>query len=182
MPISRFVLRTAAVAIAASAPFAVRAQTPVKIADAPLSLSVPAGYRLITRKDPIAKAHHESPDWVFDCLGAPVNGFNSNFNLMTHAAQPGVTFGASAAPRLGAEMKKQFPASTNITTGALTVGGEKATYVSAILAIQNHNVHTKVVQFVHAGMRYTLTFTSDASVFDKQVGTFDKAVASIKWA
>lgn len=176
----------ALVAACAAAPFAVPpafAQAPaaaggvVKMPAAHLSFVPPTGYRMIPHKDLPPQAQQA----LFAYVGPSTGGFASNVNLVMQAAQPGVKADVPSAEQLGIILKKSNPTYKKVGTGPAAVGGEKGAFVTGTFMVQTHSVQAKQVLIVHGGQQYVLTFSTDTSVFAKQVGAFDKMVASVKW-
>ena len=53
--------------------------------------------------------------------------------------------------------------------------------MSGTFAAKGFTIQNKQVIVVHGGTGYIFTFTADPAAFNKQVGAFDKMVASVKW-
>ena len=147
----------------------------VTYSQAKLSLSPISGY-----KEQKAKTG-QAQQAVFVYIG-PVSGkFASNVNLMTQAAPPGLKADAASAESLAKGLKGVYPTYKKVGTGTLMVGGDKAAYVSGTFAAKGFTIQNKQVIVVHGGTGYIFTFTADPAAFNKQVGAFDKMVASVKW-
>ncbi len=158
-----------------------RAQVIVKLPEAHMSIQPPMGSNIVTRQIPGQTAKH-GKGWVLDVGGPPAKtGYRINFNVMVAPAVPGVVYDARTWPAMSAEMKRASPSVKGVTTGLTRVGGDTASFVTGVITMPKYVVHAKVVQVAHAGMRYTISFTADESVYARQVGAFDKSVASIKW-
>lgn len=143
-------------------------------------IQAPQGSVILTRATPGEKAKHNAP-WVLTIGGPTTSGYRANILVLKTPALPGVRYDASAAPRMNGELKQAYPGAQAVKTGTVPVGGEKGAFVSGIVIVQNKPIHTKVVQTVHGGQRYTITFTCADSVYAREVGAFDKTVGSIQW-
>lgn len=180
VPAASSVCLLASLVVLVSLPRVARAQMMVKVPEAGLTLQVPTGSTIVTRQTPGALTKH-SPGWVMDVIGPTEAGFRTNFNLRTGVAQPGAAYSLSSASKMSGQFRQGYPNSRNLTFTTLTVGGEKAVAVAGTIPMPKQVIRTKIVQFARAGTRYTFTFTSPESAFYRHVGTFDKAVASIRW-
>ena len=118
---------------------------------------------------------------TFVYVGPKVGKFVSNVNLVTQPAPPGLTADVKAAESLGEGIKRAFPQYKKLGTGTLTVGGEKAAFISGAFSGKGVSVSNKQVIVVHGGQGYIFTFTADAAAYPKQVAAFDKMVQSVKW-
>lgn len=176
----RFTCMPAAVVAFALLPGVAWAQGRVKVPEANLMLRVPAGSTIVTRQTPGAQAKH-SPGWVMDVVGPAVSGFKANYNLRTGPAEPRAMYSIGSAAKMSDQFKQAYPNARTVTFHTLMVGGEKAVAITGTIPMPGRVIRTKVIQFSHAGTRYTLTFTSTEKAFYKQVGAFDKSVASIRW-
>ena len=156
---------------------AAHAQAVVKMPEAKMAFVPIAGYRLIARKDLPAQAQQA----LFAYVGPSTGGFASNVNLVMQTATPGIKADVPSAEQLGDILKKSNATYKKVGTGALTIGGEKGAFVMGTFMVQTHAVQAKQVLVVHAGQQYVITFSAATSVFAKQVGAFDKMIASLKW-
>lgn len=165
--------------LGASVPLTARAQT-VKVPGTRMSLVPPPGAQIVTAQTPGALAKH-NPGWVMDVVSpAAVGGFRTNFNVRTGVAEPNAVYNLNTASKMSEQFKQGFPSARNIAFSAIKVGGVPAVSILGTVALPKQPIRTKIVQFAHAGTRYTLTFTSAENAFYRQVGVFDKVVASVR--
>jgi len=156
---------------------AAHAQAVVQVPEAKISLVAPTGYRKMERKDLPPQAQQA----VLVYYGPVTDKFATNINLTIHPVPPGIKADAEAAGHLGDSIKETDPTYKQIATSTLAVNGEKGAYLVCSFTLQKRALQAKQVIFVHNGRAYDFCFMASPSAYAKQVGAFDKMVASVKW-
>ena len=157
---------------------AAEAQTVIQIPQAKVAFVCPANYHPSRRSNANAAL-------VFSYDGSPMSGGSglpANINLTKRVAPTGLTvFTPVQVEAMIPVVRRSVPSYQKQASGTVKVGGETGAFLVGSFQISGRTMQTKQILVVHQGQLYAFTFGAVTPDFAKQVGAFDKMIASVKW-